>query len=50
MKETDDFYNDSTHKIMGTLRILDILCSNAIDDNVLCMIKIKQPQGSLVLV
>lgn len=46
MKEMDDFYDDSIHKIRGrkhTLRILDILRSSAIDDNVLCMIKKKQP-------
>lgn len=53
MMVMDDFCNDSVHKIRGrkhTLRISDNSWLNAIDDIVLCMIKKKQPLGSLVLI
>lgn len=46
LKEMDDFYDDSIHKIGGrkhTLRISDISWFNVIDDIVLCMIKKRQP-------
>ena len=46
LKEMDDFYDDSIHKIRGrkhTLRISDISWFNAIDDIVLYMIRKKQP-------
>lgn len=53
MKVMDDFCNDSMHKIRGrkhTLRVPDNSWLNAIDVIVLCMIKKKQPLGSLLLI